>query len=74
MSRFSADISPDFISASSPSELRRLLFLNQKALGGEIKYISITFDGKNYVAWFFNKIDEMAITEAVAKNKKNGSN
>lgn len=74
MSRFSADISPDFISASSPSELRRLLFLNQKALGGEVKYISIQFDGKQWVAWFFNRLEEMAITEAVAKNKKNGSN
>jgi hypothetical protein len=74
MSRFSADISPDFISASSPSELRRLLFLNQKALGGEVKYISIQHDGKQWVAWFFNRIDEMAITEVIAKTKNKGSN
>jgi hypothetical protein len=74
MSRFTADVSPDFISASSPSELRRLLFLNQKALGGEVKYISIQFDGKQWVAWFFNRLEEMAITEAVAKVKNKGSN
>lgn len=74
MSRYSADISPDFIAASSPSELRRLLFLNQKALGGEVKYISIAFDGKQWVAWFFNRIDEMALTETIAKTKKKSSN
>jgi hypothetical protein len=74
MSRFTADVSPDFISASSPSELRRLLFLNQKALGGEVKYLSIQFDGKQWVAWFFNRLEEMAITEAVAKVKNKGSN
>jgi len=74
MSRLrSADISPDFITASSPSELRQLLFLNQQALGGEVKYISIEFDGKNWVAWFFNHIDGMALTESLMNQKKKSS-
>jgi hypothetical protein len=63
----SSEISPDFIAASSPSELRRLLYANQVALGGEVKYISISFDGKEWVAWFFNSIDDMKLTDAVIK-------
>lgn len=69
MSRYSANVTPDFIAASSPSELRRLLYLNQQTLGGEVKYISITHDGKNWVAWFFNSVEDMPLTETVTKKR-----
>lgn len=70
MSRFSADISPDFIAASTPSELRRLLYLNQVSLGGEVKYISIVHDGKQWIAWFFNNVSNMPLTESVVKKAR----
>ena len=74
MSRFrSADISPDFITASTPSELRQLLLINQQSLGGEVQYISIQFDGKQWVAWFFNQLDSMALTEALINKRKKSS-
>lgn len=52
------DISPDFVTADSPSDLRRLLLLKQYELGGEVKYLSINFDGTQWVAWFFNHVDK----------------
>jgi len=66
----SARISPDYIAAKTPSELRRLLLLNQETLGGEVKYISIQFDGKEWVAWFFNDLADMALTEALKKTSR----
>jgi len=66
----SADISPDFIAASTPSELRRLLYLNQIALGGELRYVSISHDGSQWVAWFFNDVSNMPLTDSVVKKAK----
>jgi hypothetical protein len=69
MSR-NVNISPDFIAASTPSELRRLLYLNQVTLGGEVKYISILHDGNQWVAWFFNDVSDMPLTDSVVKKAK----
>lgn len=69
MSR-NVNISPDFIAASTPSELRRLLYLNQVTLGGEVKYISILHDGTQWVAWFFNDVSDMPLTDSVVKKAK----
>jgi hypothetical protein len=65
----SSAISPDFISASSPQDLRRLLLINAINLGGEVQYISIGFDGKNWVAWFYNNLDGMLASDALTKVK-----
>lgn len=69
MSR-NVNISPDFIAASTPSELRRLLYLNQVTLGGEVKYVSIVHDGKQWVAWFFNDVSNMPLTDSVVKKAR----
>jgi hypothetical protein len=62
--------SPDYITAKTPQELRRLLLLNQETLGGQVNYISISFDGKEWVAWFFNDLSSMELTEAIRRTKR----
>jgi hypothetical protein len=63
-------ISADFIAAKTPSELRRLLLLLQETLGGEVKIITIQWDGSQWVAWFYNDLSSMLLAEAFKKTKR----
>lgn len=43
---------PNFITASSPQGLRRLMFKTNIRLGGFIHYFSIQFVDGKWIAWF----------------------
>ena len=69
MSETSSNISADFLAASTPQKLRRLLFELQNSLGGQIKIITIQFDGTNWVVWFYNDLNDLMLTEAFRKKR-----
>lgn len=65
----SQDIVLDFRSAQTKEQLRFELAKLQQELGGEVKFLSVYFDGKEHVAWFFNQIDMMVLNEELLKKK-----
>lgn len=66
----SSTVSPDFRSAKTKEELRFELLKLQQELGGEVKYLSVGFDGKEYFAWFFNDLDSMVMAEKLRQAKE----
>lgn len=68
MSEARANLIPNFIKASSPFGLRRLMLINNAKLGGLVQYFDIqqTLDGK-WIAWYFAEIrsdDELLTKKA----------
>ena len=58
-----ASIIPNFLEASTPSELRLLCLKNNLRLGGQVNYFSIVFDskGNKYIAWFLDDVQDQVL-------------
>lgn len=54
---------PQYISASSPQGLRRLMSLNNIRMKGFVNYFSIYFDpiSKRHIAWFLEEVTDQEI-------------
>jgi len=49
---------PHYIKAASPEGLRLAMLQNNLRLKAECKYFDISFDGSNWVAWFYRSASE----------------
>jgi hypothetical protein len=49
---------PHYVKAASPEGLRLSMLQNNMKLKAECKYFDISFDGNNWVAWFYKTANE----------------
>lgn len=53
---------PHFIKARTPQQLRAKMLLNNLKMKAECQYFDITFDGKEWVVWYFAEASEKKLT------------
>ena len=56
---------PNFITAKSPRGLRRLMVQKAAKTGKWYSYYDISFDGKQWVAWYNEKAEDAVENEVV---------
>ena len=59
---------PDFVTASTPMGLRRLMLLNNIKLGSYINYFSIQNVNGKWFAWFYKEIDNQEMKKIITKD------
>ena len=60
---------PNYLMASAPELLRDLMLEKNISSGLDIKFFDISFDGKNWVCWFYEAVDTMQILTTKTKAK-----
>ena len=60
---------PNYLSASTPELLRELMLEKNISSGLDILFFDITYDGKNWVCWFYEAVDTMKILTTKIKTK-----
>lgn len=64
---------PNFITASSPMGLRRLMFLTNARLGARVNYFDIQYvdmnGRKQWIAWFYENMDDRTALKELGEAK-----
>jgi hypothetical protein len=61
---------PNYIVASSPQGLRRLMLKNNIRLGGFVSYYQITFAEGKWFAWFLEDVQDAVSKPEVKEGEK----
>jgi hypothetical protein len=59
---------PNFIVAVTPKLLQRQMLINNLKHSTEFRYFDITFDGKQWVAWFYKEVELQVTPLKVGSN------
>ena len=63
---------PNYLKASSPIGLRRLMLRNNIRLGAQVSYFQIVFDGTEWIAWFYEEVTFMQEFDAQMNSNVGG--
>jgi hypothetical protein len=67
----SIDLIPLFITAKTKEELVRKMFLNNIKRGKHLKYFQIEKIGKQWIAWYYDKLDAFKDLTDGSRKKNN---